>query len=280
MRLDGAIFSIEQRPVGGCIDLAVVFLREHFLAVLRLVACFAVPSVLVTWWLISDFEWTTSSCLFLFALVSPFCGAALVAAAGRRVFGERFSTRTGLRLVLKRLLPLFFLLMVTLLLTIGGMFVFLLPGYLIATRYGFLSEILMLEMCPLRKYEVRLNDLLQGTFWNLVGRLVMVLVFFSVAALSLFLFVDLVASTLFSWPILSGRVSSLAFLDRELETLLTVDPRVGTALVAVLWLVYPVARLAWMFCYLDVRILKEGWDVEINFRIEARRLQESLEATV
>lgn len=279
MRLDGAIFSIEQRPVGGCIDLAVVFLREHFLAVLRLVACFAVPSVLLTWWLISELEWTTMSCLFLFALASPFCGAALVAAAGRRVFGERFSTRTGLRLVLKRLWALMILLVAVRLLTIGGLFVLLLPGYLIATRYGFLAEVLLLELCPLRKYEVRLNDLLQGTFWNLVGRLVMVLAFFSVAVVSLFLFIDLTSSTLFSWPILSGRVSSLAYLDRELRTLLTVDPRVGTVLVAVLWLIYPVARLAWMFCYLDVRILKEGWDVELNFRIEARRLQESLEAT-
>jgi len=278
MRLDGAIFSIEQRPVGGCIDLAVVFLREHFLAVLRLLACFAVPSVLLTWWLISEAEWTTSGCLFLFALVSPFCGAALVGAAGRRVFGERFSTRTGLRLVLKRLPALLLLLTAVRLLTVGGLFLLLLPGYLIATRYGFLSEILMLELCPLRKYETRLNDLLNGTFWKLVGRLVMILIFFSTVVVSLFLFVDLAASTLFSWPILSGRISSVAYLDRELQTLLTVDPRVGTVLVAVLWLVYPVARLAWMFCYLDVRILKEGWDVELNFRIEARRLQESLEA--
>ena len=83
MRLDGAIFSIEQRPVGGCIDLAVVFLREHFAAVLKLLLCFAGPSVLLTWWLIAELEWSTSTCLFLFALESPFCGAALVAAAVR-----------------------------------------------------------------------------------------------------------------------------------------------------------------------------------------------------
>jgi hypothetical protein len=44
-------------------------------------------------------------------------------------------------------------------------------------------------------------------------------------------------------------------------------------LVSVLWIVYPVIRLAWMFCYLDVRIRKEGWDLEIDFRVEARRLE-------
>ncbi|MBI1313219.1 hypothetical protein GC176_18155 [bacterium] len=280
MRLDGAIFAIEQRSVGGCIDLAAVFLREHFAGILRLLACFAVPSVLLTWWLIAELEWTTSTCLFLFALESPFCGAALVAAAGHRVFGERFSTRTGLRLVLRRLPVLLFLLTTARLLTCAGMFLLLLPGYVIATRYGFLSEILLLELCPLRKYETRLNDLLNGTFWSLLGRLIMILVFFSTTVVSLFLFVDLLCGTLFSWPILSGRISSLAYVDRELATLLTVDPRVGTVLVAVLWFVYPIARLAWMFCYLDVRILKEGWDIELDFRIEARRLQEQLEATL
>ncbi len=279
MRLDGAIIAIEQRSVGGCIDMAVVFLREHLMAVFRLVLCFALPSVLLTWWLIAEQEWTTWTCLFLFAIESPFCGAALVAAAGRRAFGERFSTRTGLRHVLQRILPLLILLPVVRLLTIGALFVGLLPGYAIATRYGFLSEVLLLELCPLRNYETRLNDLLNATFWKLLGQLVIVLIFFCATVVSLFVCVDLLADALFSWPILAGRLTGWAYFFSETETLLTVDPRVGTVFVAVLWLVYPVARLAWMFCYLDVRILKEGWDVELNFRVEARRLQEKLEAT-
>jgi hypothetical protein len=48
---------------------------------------------------------------------------------------------------------------------------------------------------------------------------------------------------------------------------------VVSALSATAWLVYPLARLAWFFCYLDARIRKEGWDVELAFRIEAGRLQ-------
>jgi hypothetical protein len=51
------------------------------------------------------------------------------------------------------------------------------------------------------------------------------------------------------------------------------DPLVVSALSATAWLVYPLARLAWFFCYLDARIRKEGWDVELAFRIEAGRLQ-------
>jgi hypothetical protein len=44
------------------------------------------------------------------------------------------------------------------------------------------------------------------------------------------------------------------------------------ALASTWWLVYPLARLAWFFCYLDARIRREGWDVEIAFRVEARRI--------
>lgn len=50
------------------------------------------------------------------------------------------------------------------------------------------------------------------------------------------------------------------------------DPKVVTVLMGVLWLVYPLARMAWFFCYLDQRIRNECWDVELDFRRDARRL--------
>ena len=51
------------------------------------------------------------------------------------------------------------------------------------------------------------------------------------------------------------------------------DPLVTTVIHALLWAFYPLIRIAWFFCYLDVRIQKEGWDVELDFRIEAQRLE-------
>jgi hypothetical protein len=100
-----------------------------------------------------------------------------------------------------------------------------------------------------------------------------IVLFFVMSVLSLFVLVDLAAGMLFDWPILIGRISGLGYMLEELATLLSRDPRVAAALVTVAWLVYPVTRLAWMFCYLDVRIRQEGWDVELDFRVEARRLE-------
>lgn len=273
MKLDGAIFAIEQRSVGGCLDLAIVFVREHLLSVLLLLACFAVPSVILTWWLVARHEWTLFACIVLFAIECPFFGTALVAAAGHRVFGEKFSVITGLRSLASRFLLLLVLVLLARIATAVGLLIFLFPGYMLATRYGFLAEILLLERCPAKRYESRLNDLMNSTFSNLLGRLVMIVVFFGACTLSLFMLVDLASGTLLGLPILAGRVSSLAYVIEEVITLLTLDPRVATVLISVMWLVYPVTRLAWMFCYFDVRIRKEGWDVDIDFRVEAKRLE-------
>jgi hypothetical protein len=276
MKLDGAIFAIEQRSVGGCIDLAIVFLRENFFSVRRLLACFAVPSVALTWWLMVERDWNFSSCVTLFALECPFFGAALVASAGHRIFGDRFSARTGLRLMASRFFLLLAATLIVRILTAIGMMVMIFPGYMVATRYGFLAEVLLLERCPARRYETRLNDLMNSTFRDLLGRLIMIVVFFAVSVTSLFVLVDMASGTLLGLPIMSGRISGLAYIIEEVATLMTRDPRIATVFISILWFVYPVTRLAWMFCYFDVRIRKEGWDVELDFRVEANRLEAAL----
>lgn len=273
MRIDGAIFSVERRSVGACIDLAVAFLRTHFVRVMLLTACFAVPFCVLTWWLMARHEWTLSVCLLLFGLVSPLLGAALVGAAGYRLFGDEFSVPQGLWLMLKRIRALLFIGGAARLLSyLVGLF-FIFPGYMLAARYGFLSEIFLLEQCRVRNYETRLNDLLNMTYRDLVGRLVAIVAFFGLSVLCLFFLVDAASGTLLGLPILFGRSSGLLYLAAELQLFLTEDPLVGTVLIGLMWLVYPLARLAWMFCYFDVRIAKEGWDVELDFRIEAKRLE-------
>lgn len=273
MRLDGAIFAIEQRTVGGCIDLATVFLRAHFLQVMQLVAVFAVPSVWLAWWLVDSQEWTLFGCALLFVVESPLLGAALVVAAGHRVFGESFSPVVGLRVLGRRFILFLPLLLALKIVTGIFVFMFVIPAYLLSARYGFLSEVLLLENCPARKYESRLNDLVNQNFFQLLGRLLAVMSFFCVTWLAMFLFVDLTSDWLLNYPILIGRISGTEYFADEIFTLLTVDPRVTVAAMTLAWLLYPLARLAWMFCYLDTRIRKEGWDIELDFRIEAQRLE-------
>jgi len=43
-----------------------------------------------------------------------------------------------------------------------------------------------------------------------------------------------------------------------------------------MWLTYPIIRLAWFFCYLDQRIRNECWDLDLQCRVEAVRLEEQM----
>jgi hypothetical protein len=51
------------------------------------------------------------------------------------------------------------------------------------------------------------------------------------------------------------------------------DPRVLTTATAVALLVYPIGRLAWFFCYIDVQVRKDLWDVQIEITRHANRLE-------
>jgi hypothetical protein len=273
MRLDGAIFAIEPRSIGGCIDLAIGFVREHFIPILQLLVWFAVPSVALTWWLVDRHEWTLSAGLLLFLLECPFFGGALVASAGYRVFGDHFSPLNGMRQLRRRWLLYTVLAVVSRLLMLGASFCLILPAYIVAVRFGFFAEVLLLESCPAKRLGTRLSDLNNEVFLMLLGRLMTLAAFFCVAVISLFVLIDVASGTLFGLPILIGRISDPTYFAEELATLLSYDPRIAAVLISVAWIVYPVTRLAWLFCYLDVRIRKEGWDVELAFRIEARRLE-------
>lgn len=279
MQLDAALMAIQQRTVGGCIDMGIIFLREHFAAVMKMTMCLAIPFCAVTWWLVSRHDWSAVGIMVLFGFTSPFLGAALVGEAGLRVFGDQFSVGRGFWSVLTTLFPLGALLLLARGLAMIGGLMCVAPGYLVSARYGFLSEIFLLERQRLKKYEGRLNDLTGAMYGSILYRQSSVLLFYSMCVASLFVLVDLTTTFLLGWPVFIARVSLLSsnvttsHLWHELGQLLTKDELVLTTLMAIMWFVYPVARLAWFFCYLDIRIRQEGWDLELEFRIEANRLE-------
>ncbi len=270
MQLDGALITIERRTTSACIDLAVVFVRQHLAGVLSLTLLFAIPSCLLSYWAVANTQATLVWMLLWFLLVSPFHGAALVIAAGRRVFGEELSVRAAMQTLRTRVWRY----SAYVLLVRGAMLLtacLLLPPLLIGVRYGFVAEVLFLERAPSRLVRHRLRRLLDGVYPELVFRSSAMLCFFVALFFGYFVLAEFLATTIFGLPIVSGRLSTIG-MESEFTLLLMTDPRVVTVIQGLLWLVYPLVRLAWFFCYLDVRIEKEGWDTELNFRIESQRL--------
>jgi hypothetical protein len=272
MKLENATLALEPRSVGECIDLAVLFYRRHASKLLTMsllfggvpVAAGVVASRGGTGWL-----WSGVS----FFLVSPFLGASVIAGAGHHVFGEDFTVGNALRQVSSRLvtllvaLPAARLAVAAVSLTCWG--VLTVP---VAARYGFLSEVVILEQLERYRIAKRCEEILRDVWVEACGRYAAIAGFAFGLSIVLFLLFDLGSRALFGIPVFVAKISWAVAAD-DVVNLLAYDPLVVGVLSATCWLVYPLARLAWFFCYLDARVRKEGWDVEIALRVEARRLQ-------
>lgn len=272
MKLEETTVVIEPRSTAACLDLAVLFYRRHARALVPVVVASVATGGLVSYYATarseSGFFW---SALFFF-LLSPVLGGVVVGAAGPAVFGAPFDAAALFRAGSPKWAFLFSTALWRILILVSGFLCFGLPCLPIAVFCGFLPEVMLLERVPSARSRARLSELVGGSFFDLLGRAVLILSCTAGAAATLFLLVDQALFVLFTWPILAGRLDwSDPFAD--LGTLLTGDPLVVSVLAATAWAVYPVARLAWFFCYLDVRIRREGWDLELDFRIEARRLE-------
>jgi hypothetical protein len=272
MKIEEARLVIEPRSVGACIDLACLFLRTHAAKVLGQTLMLVVPSSAITYYVAATMSggWLVSIGLYLF--LSPFLGAAIVAGAGHWVFGEPFTIAGSLKTVAARFWSLvYFLLLSRTIVAVTGVTcwgVFVVP---LETRYGFLQEIVLLEQLRGRHVGRRMGEIMSHTFWTAMGRYTTIVLFAVAVSISMFTIIDIGAGTLLGYPIVIGRTST--FFSEELFYLLIWDPLAITTLSATVWLVYPLARLAWFFCYIDARIRKEGWDVELRFRVESHRLQ-------
>ncbi|HSF18472.1 MAG TPA: hypothetical protein VLK65_23290 [Vicinamibacteria bacterium] len=271
MRLEAATLSLEPRPVGVCIDLAILFYRRHAGKLVALSALFGALPVTVGALRAADgdgFIWTA----LLFFYGSSFLGAAIVAGAGHHVFGEPFTLTNALGHFYRRKGSLLILLPIgRTLLALVGIMCWGVPFIPLGVRNGFLAEVLILEQLKGARAWRRLQEVLRRSFLDACGRYTAILSFAAIVSAAMFLLVDISCDALFGVPILVAKVSwAMAFED--ISNLVSYDPLLVATLASILWLVYPLARLAWFFCYLDARIRKEGWDVEIDYRLEARRI--------
>jgi hypothetical protein len=283
VKLDGATIPVRARSLLLCIDLAAAFYQTHFKQILGLVLRFAVPCVAVAYLL----AWMTEIGFFLgllvYFVVSPALGALLVSGVGPRVFGEPFTVKSALaffrprsgRVLSAVIWPRIYLALGALLcygMGTGMLLIYLVVPALLLGRAFMAAEVELLERLSGARRRERLAALREGVAGDLIGRWLGALVFFVAVVTIGFVLVDRAAETLFGVKVLLGRLEG-GFLFDPLLPVLSAQPRAVAVLQALLWFAYPLGRMALFFCYLDVRIRKECWDLELDFRIEAARLE-------
>jgi hypothetical protein len=230
--------------------------------------------------LIDRYEFHLPLALVVFVLATSPLGVLMILGAAPAAFGEPFTVlgtwaRLGWRgiglvawgLVLRCLVA-------------AGFLCFVFPGWYVAMRNGFFVEQWALSKMDRHLHDRRASELLKGEIGDLYIRSASVFVFCVLLWLMLLVTADLASTYVLGLPLLMGRLgvdwSYLRADDnsvRYVARFLWGDPVVVTSALAVALLVYPFGRLAWFFCYVDVRIRRDCWDVELQIMQEAERLE-------
>lgn len=275
MRIEDCIVRVERRTGGGCLDLAIVFAQHFFRPVAKLLVTFAVPSCLLTWWISDGRTDLLIPAAAIFAFFASLMSATLIATVGPQVFGVPLSTQAGIGAVRKRIIPFVFLTALVRLSQCVLAFCFVLPAVLPTAMLGHLNEVLFLEQTPVKGVSRRLTNLTRGNgFTRNLSRLCGLMIFWAICSMGLFVLIDQLAAWIFNVQIFKGTMIDGEDWIEAFAASLVDDRAVILLLQVAIWIPFPIVRLAWFFCYLDQRIRNECWDLDLQFRAEATRLEE------
>jgi hypothetical protein len=280
MRFDQAAISLEPRSTSNCLDLAVCFLRQYLAPIAGLWATVAVPSCVLVYLLIDRYEFKLPlAILVLFVATSPL-GVLLVSGAAPAAFGEPFTFRGTWARLGRRGVGLLARGLALRVAIAAGAMLFFFPGWYLLVRTGFFVEQAVLSKMARHLHDRRADELLKGEIGDLFLRSWGIFLFCTLLWLVMLLTADFLSSHLLGLPLLMGRLGlDFSYLEQAGDAIgysarfLWGDPIVVTAALAAALLVYPIGRLAWFFCYVDVRVRRDCWDVELQILQEGERLQ-------
>jgi len=276
MKVEECIVSVERRSFGGCLDLAFVFGREFAGPLFRLWLICAVPSCAVVWLMVSGSTDMLIPSIMVFMFFSAIFNSLLVACMGPQVFGVPISVRAAVRAWRKRFWSWLLLTFVTRIFQFLSGFCLIFPCVFVTAFAGHVPEVLLLEQAKVNSVITRLNWLSGGGAYSRnIGRILALFAYWAIMSFGLFLLMDFISTSLFNRPIFFSILFEESSSGRDVFLQLTHDdPAFLTLIQLALWLPYPIIRLTWFFCYLDQRIRNECWDLQLQYRAEAVRLEE------
>lgn len=253
-----------------------MFYGRHLKHILGLWFAVALPSCAAVYLIGRRIEvglWMPASIVFLAS--APF-GVMLATTTAERAFGRQISLRRTLQRALRHDIGLFAYSVLVRLATAVGLLVCLVPGALVALYNGFFVEKRELPRTRPKQDEGSAKDLVRDEMGELCIRGIFIALFCLALFVVVFLTVDLLMQILFGFPILLGRLARASgsyYVENYAASLLWSDPIVQTALAATWLLVYPIGRVAWFFCYIDLQVRRDCWDLQVQFLQEVKRLK-------
>jgi hypothetical protein len=306
MRLERASIALHPRSIGSCIDLALVFVGRRFATFSMVTACFAIPAGIASYLLArstdSGLLWSAA----VFSLVSAPLGVCLVVAATHSAFDERCGIGQVLRDGLWRqgkatwltllfhpvetALPLLCLAplarldnVVAGVVLMGFALACLLPGIALGLPFSFMAESGALKSFRRQRHDHRTKDLIRQEYVELLVRAVALWIFGVMLWGIVTITVDFASTLMLGVPLILGRVSQAVHnpwgapdfedLSRAFLNFCSSDPVALCTLTVTALCVYAMCRLAWFFSYVDLRIRRDCWDLEVALADEAQALE-------
>lgn len=254
--------EIKARPAGETVALAARMVQHRPGPFIGAWAFHALGTVAFGHLLLVTLGWHWGWGLLFVPLVAPVFSLPMIATAGHLVFSPRVAFGTVARTTLRRGFPFLLLFLVNRLVTLIGLAALVVPGLFLWRASWFLGPIVVLEGSSMGASFRRGRRFAVGFHGHVLGHAL------NVALLQIYLWVALATLAWFMTVKVFGQTfTSLAELPQH-DLFYPYLGLVGFALAV------PFVTLVWFFVYLDVRIRKEGWDLEIAFRARAAQLQE------
>jgi len=281
MRFRDAGIALAPRSIGACIDLAVVLCGQRLPACLLIWAVWSLPAMATVWIVARSSEYGWLAAWVAVGLASAPLGLCLVAYASAVTFAEPAEIR---RRTLQAIGSAWPILLARLalrvvqwpLLLLGG-----LPGLVLMVSMAFLAESRVLKPFRRQQHDHRMRDVVKQEFSDLISRAALLAAFGLALWFVLTITADAAAMLLFDVPLVLGRIAEATrnpWGSNDVETYLTGlgqtlfhDPVSLTTLTGTALAAYTLCRLAWFLAYVDLRLRRDCWDLEIALAEEAER---------
>lgn len=253
MRLEDVQLAIRPRSILECLDITFLFCGRHWVGLLLASMVGIVPFALFNWWVFQDPDFNPYLGYLLLAMETPWATMLLTLYLGQVTFSRRFSLRKAGRDCSRALVQMFaFQVIIRGLCLVIGVLV---PMVFLGMYY--LNEIILLEQTPLARTWSRRTALNTRALGRIVSLRLMDLI---VLVVGTYLLARLLATISELWEDRYQFTPDLLFDD-----VFELDWQVQVAF----WLVIVFLTVFRFVSYLDCRIRREGWDVELKLRAQA-----------
>lgn len=184
--------------------------------------------------------------LLVYLLAMPVCQGALSIAVARRYLGQPVTVADAYQMISDRWATLLAGVMIVGLMTAMGMLLCLIPGIFLGTLFMFVTPVIAVERATLMEALRRSRDLVTGHWWRCFG-----------TYLLLSMLIQLVAGAVV-YPVTF--LSAFLLMERNPALAQALNQGLGMAAST---LVQPVQIIGLVLLYYDLRVRKEGFDLEL-----------------